>query len=557
VMSLISTQQRLHDKWFMSPLKVTHLEMSRVNEDFVLHSLAEHLKKESSLRVIQIELVGLITSAKDCRQFMCTSVDAIAVLVPTDSQGRQDGHPFLCMVEIKTRTSDEVVRGLTQKFSDKSHCMIRMDSLEAKEQLNKWVPENRYKAQLAQHAIVPEVDDVLYVEATQHEIIMSCHLHYPQEYRDAISAAVHEPINELFIKPIHDLFEKKKAEPTFLIMGNLEIEPKYATDDVTYWFNYWMRQELLRHVPLDPAKAIIPALIAMWNILKGGVDVFSRLIGNVQPKHQAMPMHARIFLRFFMTQLMNGHLCCRLNDVFGKSTEAHITREFSTIKEVRAKLNNKSSFKDFLRHLYRNWDHLTEDIRRRYTNSNSSDSSPTVTMQKPLSPINTVFFSSRARWDDGDYTYIRTKDPSKHHRVHISQVLKTTTMVRRRCIVCCRICGIDDERGQPKQSDRSGRQGNRTVYCCVRCAETAVDDYQKQGGATCVDSETFVAICKNCWNLHHSEARYPQCEHTTPKKPEKRRRTGPLNRMNSDANLMSESDGSEDKENGYEELYYN
>lgn len=53
--------------------------------------------------------------------------------------------------------------------------------------------------------------------------------------------------------------------------------------------------------PLPAAKHIIPSVIAIWNRVKGGIDVYSRYLKNIKPSHEHLPPLAAIWLRFLMT----------------------------------------------------------------------------------------------------------------------------------------------------------------------------------------------------------------------------------------------------------------
>lgn len=62
-----------------------------------------------------------------------------------------------------------------------------------------------------------------------------------------------------------------------------------------------------RQNPLPPAKHIMPTLIALWNRVKGGIDVYSRYLKNVKSKHFRLTPSATIWLRLLMTLVYNAY----------------------------------------------------------------------------------------------------------------------------------------------------------------------------------------------------------------------------------------------------------
>jgi hypothetical protein len=59
--------------------------------------------------------------------------------------------------------------------------------------------------------------------------------------------------------------------------------------------------------PFPVGKHIIPTLIALWNRIKGGIDIYSRLMKNCKSVHHKQSPGAAIWLRVMMTMVYNGH----------------------------------------------------------------------------------------------------------------------------------------------------------------------------------------------------------------------------------------------------------
>jgi len=52
---------------------------------------------------------------------------------------------------------------------------------------------------------------------------------------------------------------------------------------------------------------LLPTVIALWNRLKGGIDVFSRHLKNLQSKHAKLKPLGAVWLRLLMSLVYNAH----------------------------------------------------------------------------------------------------------------------------------------------------------------------------------------------------------------------------------------------------------
>ena len=62
---------------------------------------------------------------------------------------------------------------------------------------------------------------------------------------------------------------------------------------------------LFRHVcthgPIGDVHAIVPTMVSVWNLVKNGGDLYSRLLNNAKPEHHKLPARAKIVLRGLYT----------------------------------------------------------------------------------------------------------------------------------------------------------------------------------------------------------------------------------------------------------------
>jgi hypothetical protein len=267
--------QLLHNRWFMRPLDAKHLDIGKTNEETVLQWLPEHLRTHSNLRVLKLEPWGMVSSKVHPHLF--TSVDQLATLAIVDAANRLDGMAFMCMIEIKTRSSLKKIKEIKAYLRGRNP-HVQLDAETEYAELHKWIPESQYRCQIAQHAVVPDLEDVLYIESTQHDILFTVHVKFSKRVREALVNGVLNPINQLYIDPLHKSL-KENREGSILELNN--IEPGYAVDEYTYRQHFLLRETLLAHRPLPDADAILPAIVNAWNQLKG--KLFSEFTSCISP----------------------------------------------------------------------------------------------------------------------------------------------------------------------------------------------------------------------------------------------------------------------------------
>ena len=66
---------------------------------------------------------------------------------------------------------------------------------------------------------------------------------------------------------------------------------------------------------LPPAHAILPSAVSIWNNVKGGQDVVSRILKNVKVDFRSLTPRTFIWFRFVLLSLLNAHLINRLLNV--------------------------------------------------------------------------------------------------------------------------------------------------------------------------------------------------------------------------------------------------
>ena len=325
-------------------------------------------------------------------------------------------------------------------------------------------------------------------------------------YRDKVLKRIYE--NHL--KQFHSIDGDEKIDFQELFQ---RICFGWAVDRTTYIQNFSLWAVLSERVqstgrPIPAAKALVPAAVSAWNLLKGGVDVYSRVLKNAKPEHPRLKIHGSILLRFFLTFIMNAHLVTRAFEVIKEVPSENSFREyFKTYDQFKPRLNSKRSFKEYLLVAYRNLDKISPIV----SPLQQSDEDQTDCIS--LIPINVAGKRRRKRdhFNRGGFAKVRLR---KGHKLTVTE----ERAIRR--IVCCVEClkkypsGDSDSVDIPKHF----RQGYGKRYSCNSCA---VGIARETSGMR-VDSrhiDSVIPLCslarfpndrRTCFEIHHSPSPYPK-----------------------------------------------
>ena len=122
----------------------------------------------------------------------------------------------------------------------------------------------------------------------------------------------------------------------------------YAVDKQTIATNLQLWDKASRMIqrhgaPLPTAKAIVPSMVAFWNTVKGGVDVYSRFLKNIKVSNARLSPTEYINLRMVNTLILNAFHCTQL-----LSSEQYL-KNCKSYRLWKKKLNHVSGgFREFL-----------------------------------------------------------------------------------------------------------------------------------------------------------------------------------------------------------------
>lgn len=319
-------------------------------------------------------------------------------------------------------------------------------------------------------------------------------IHFGDGLMDAYHTSI---VQEMY--PLLEMFHEDKTPDEIIESHWKEIsEPGWACDEDTFWLSVALWKALIQLVnldgPIQPLKRILPAIIAAWNRLKGGVDVFSRLLKNVKSEHEHQKFHATFILRCQFTELLNIHGLAR---GFVLVDEINQGKNFKTYKDLKKFLNKMCSSHRFMEKYYK--------AVKRITRTNQGVRRQREDDEEEVGP-----YIQRSKKSYNKASSIPSPNPNSNVRGH----RETFGASQKRCIMCCEHCS----RGR----DVHYRQGHRTRYGCVSCEVTFQKEVARKENPMAVKRINFntvdgvLPLChrvrfesagdnRSCFEIYHQE----------------------------------------------------
>jgi hypothetical protein len=246
--------------------------------------------------------------------------------------------------------------------------------------------------------------------------------------------------------------------------------------------------------PLPPGKHILPTLVALWNRIKGGIDVYSRLMKNCKSVHHKLSPGAAIWLRVLMTMVYNGHqayILLKSYEFLMDSTNCTLFKKYMQFK------NSIGTFADYLRECINGITNVqVEGVARMAVrlddDENNDDSSVKVVpaTKRRRHNVRDSFF------EDEEKVSLRKSRDIEHLPVRISEEQKT----QHTCLWCCQ---RNHGPGHPTHT----RFGYKTTMCCFGCGKIPLCVVKRYNGKSCFElwhsSNELFNPCAN--NVHSPE----------------------------------------------------
>ena len=216
---------------------------------------------------------------------------------------------------------------------------------------------------------------------------------------------------------------------------------------------------------LEPAHQVVPWIVTLWNSVKGGQDVVSRMLKNVKVDFRSLHPRAFVFIRGIMTLHLNAHLVCRIVDL--DDNEIMGARSYHWIK---SRLNRKCMFQKILAIVADDWRIPNEEMVRQNNQLQESDGPAVERVVLPKKNLVKFFNRNTAA------RRLRL-DQRGHHKL---------SEKKRQCIICYRM-----KNGKKKRMETTVKCSKCGVYLCTR--------------KKLLPSGNIAQL--SCWERHHTQAR--------------------------------------------------
>ena len=313
--------------WVMKPLfcsagmregSMNEIQVLKALQNFVsLHTAIDGDTFESgcmdscsSYSVEYVRSVGLISSRTV--QFLADSPDAV-VGMKRDSEEIITG-----AVEVKTMTSVSTIKNahaLRERFS----AFVRLQNVgrssSSTHQFKSLVPTPEYRAQCLHHCVTIGTPNVLFVVAkgSSHglgEIIYAVLVQFSQCIRTAYLYSI-ESIRTAAFDWLGDGAKYIPEKYDDLLQGT------FATDLTSFasYYNLSLAYKSLVTLkgPQPPARMIRPTALIHWNVVKGGVDEFSRALKTLAYTNNSENPIVSVIGRLLCSQVHNMAVVIRLS----------------------------------------------------------------------------------------------------------------------------------------------------------------------------------------------------------------------------------------------------
>ena len=212
-------------------------------------------------------------------------------------------------------------------------------------------------------------------------------------------------------------------------------------------FQLWC--ELSRRIkergrPLPHGRFILPTLVAFWNRIKGGIDVFSRHLKNVKSNHACLSPYAACWIRLIMAMVYNSHQMHQILQSYDHIMDQEKCLNFSSVTKRKSKVG---SFADFCQIAANTMDlkrNASSDEEDEEENARSNEPSPTGKYCK-----REAFYTRK------NIISIRMNQRLPHLKLMLSKRLT--------CVYCC------SQKHETEADIHSNRTGHKTKYECSTC----------------------------------------------------------------------------------------
>ena len=210
----------------------------------------------------------------------------------------------------------------------------------------------------------------------------------------------------------------------------------------------------------------VPFIVSLWNHLKGGEDVFGRILKDCKIDFRSLNPFVYFCIRFIMVQFVNAHMVFRIHSL----SVAGVVAEATSYYRLKQRLNEFLSFKACLARVCEEWVVPTADDDE----SNVDESPPASNNNAGGQPQDP---------DGNDYTVVDGIAIPKRGRIKFFDALGRPIRL------------------EGKHTRLSGEKARRCLLCDVKTT------------SKCIRCDVNLCITKfgnnhkHCWDIFHESKR--------------------------------------------------
>lgn len=303
---------------------------------------------------------------------------------------------------------------------------------------------HEHLSQLLHNVTTAEVKTALFVVASETTIIYVVVLTFKDEDISTYDSLLSLIVDNYLEWTKYNLpFDDSKL-PSIPEEGYKALKDQHTLKLWFIWYRKFCEMVKARGSPFPSAHRILPWIVVYWNLMKGGVDEFSRTFKNVQASFQSLSPNARVVIRTILTQVYNAHHIRRLFIIENKlDSFKNLTQLTNAIKKI-------GSFRDSVKILAKTLELAGCEsepeliVNEEVTVDNDSGPVPKLSARN----------LTKVEWlntSEGMDMRLRGKLNGTVQLIHLNakmqHVLESDVRVQLWCVLC----------------------SSKTVYCCSRC----------------------------------------------------------------------------------------
>mmetsp|Transcript_20541 Transcript_20541/g.50659 ORF Transcript_20541/g.50659 Transcript_20541/m.50659 type:complete len:343 (+) Transcript_20541:346-1374(+) len=286
-------------KFFMRPLKKGSFALGSANESLVRRAVKECFAALGYSIEKDIAEVGLI--CQNIKRYIATSLDGLIRVKAADATVSD------VAVEIKTATNSETVLLMKERVENgevRRFSAVRFNS----EEFRRAVPDKSHRTQLLHHATTLKLSKVLYMAATDCQLVYAVLIEFPEQYCKTYESI----LDKAYTEHLSWAYVDNPKLPDNLNGKIFSSTPYPVTlETIALHLSLWKKLSQwidLAKLPLPVARLIVPYAVVLWNRVKGPIDVMSHYLADIHFNVASSRPRQVHIIRSNQTAALNGFL---------------------------------------------------------------------------------------------------------------------------------------------------------------------------------------------------------------------------------------------------------